>query len=74
MGHNEAWIEQHSNGDEEKQSENISKGNDIAKRLVAEFGFAQNHAGDKGTQSERQTRAKCTVSYADSGGYNGHKE
>jgi hypothetical protein len=50
--HDESRVEQHSDGDKEQQSEDVAQGDNVAQRLMAEFGFTQHQARDECAEGE----------------------
>ncbi len=54
MGEEKRGIEQHAHRGEKQQAEDVAQRNDVAQGLVAVFGFAEDHAGDKGAEGKGQ--------------------
>ncbi|GJD75310.1 hypothetical protein CFIICLFH_3551 [Methylobacterium goesingense] len=48
----DAGVEQHADGDEEQHREGVLQGQGIGRRLMAEVGFGQHHAGEEGAERE----------------------
>jgi hypothetical protein len=47
-------VEHHADGDEEQSQQHVAERLDVLFHLIAELGFRNQHAGDKGAQRQRQ--------------------
>ena len=64
----EAGVDEHAHRGEKEQAEDVAQGDDVTERLVTVVGLVEHHAGDEGTEGERQPHQIGGVTDAEADG------